>query len=67
MDLELKNAYGRTALLIASRFGHVTLVDALLQAGANLYLQDHYGNGVLHLAALGGHVQVGHCVVSQSV
>jgi TonB family protein len=42
-DVNSKNAAGQTALMLASAFGHLPVVQALLAAGAERELQDDLG------------------------
>ena len=49
---------GETALLLASKFNHPGVVEALLQAGAHIDVQDSEGNTPLHLAARGNYIEV---------
>ncbi|CAI7655755.1 unnamed protein product [Penicillium pancosmium] len=43
-----------TTLYVAIRTGHISIIDFLLGAGANLKVRDQGGNTPLHLAAEGG-------------
>lgn len=46
-DLELRDVYGRTPLMIASKHGREANMVALLAAGADLHSQDIFGNVAL--------------------
>ena len=52
------NDRGQNALHLAARSGNTGTVHALLDAGAQLDLQDEDGQSALHLAAPLGHVEV---------
>jgi ankyrin repeat protein len=55
IDLDAENSHGQTALMVAAFAGRIELVNALLDAGAEIH---HEGWTALHYAALGGHVDV---------
>ena len=42
--------FGFTPLMIATSFGHIELIDALIQAGADVNKCNQYGNSVLDIA-----------------
>ena len=50
--------YGRTALMMASAEGHATVVELLIEAGADLNLVDEEGATALSLARSYGHLDV---------
>ena len=50
LELDLANADGRTALMIAARRGHANLVELLLELGAKPDLKDAEGNTALNMA-----------------
>ncbi|KAL3448908.1 hypothetical protein BJX65DRAFT_317173 [Aspergillus insuetus] len=52
--LDATTTIGTTAITKAASSGHVSVVRALLQKGANPYLENWYGNA-LHCAAEAGH------------
>ena len=41
---------GPTALIVAARFGHVAIVEALLERGAEVNAEDDYGQTALYFA-----------------
>ncbi|XP_067623049.1 ankyrin repeat domain-containing protein 39 [Eurosta solidaginis] len=49
---------GATALHRAAMMGHLNVVKLLVDAKANLQLQDEYGQTALHRAAIRGHLEV---------
>ena len=55
---EAKTVFGRTALTRASEFGHLSIVNALLAAGANKDKAADEGYTPLHVSAYGGHLEV---------
>ena len=59
-DVEAADDYGRTALWMAARFGHTTIVAQLLAAGAkpNVWDCGLDGNTPLHVATWQGHAEV---------
>jgi ankyrin repeat protein len=60
-DLEAKNNFGQTALLLAAREGRTTQLDALIKAGAKVNAKDEDGWTAIMLGAFNG--QLG-CVQS---
>jgi len=52
--LEQPDDYGRTPLLLAAHLDDLDDVRLLIDYEANLAAKDSYGNGLLHLAAIGG-------------
>jgi CubicO group peptidase (beta-lactamase class C family) len=51
-NLNEKDAYGSTPLIIAATFGKTEAARALIEAGADMTIRDNYGSTPLHLAAL---------------
>jgi CubicO group peptidase (beta-lactamase class C family) len=51
-DLNAKDAYGSTPLIVATTFGRTEVAQALIDAGADMTIRDNYGSTPLHLAAL---------------
>jgi len=58
VDVNEKNEYGSTALILASLNGRIEIVKYLLANGANINKQDWNGNTALILASLRGHIDV---------
>ena len=57
-DLNIKDKYGNTALLLASRKGHTEIVDKLISCKANLDLVDNYGWTALMEASYKGYTEI---------
>jgi CubicO group peptidase (beta-lactamase class C family) len=51
-DLNEKDEYGSTPLIVATTFGRAEVARALIAAGADMTIRDTYGSTPLHLAAL---------------
>jgi len=49
---------GKTSLNLASRDGHLTIVEFLVENGGHLEAMDDQGNTALHYAARQGHVSI---------
>eukprot|EP00397_Hematodinium_sp_SG-2012_P008528 GEMP01008590.1.p1 GENE.GEMP01008590.1~~GEMP01008590.1.p1 ORF type:complete len:614 (+),score=125.95 GEMP01008590.1:1215-3056(+) len=62
-DTEAKDDSGWTPLLSGAAAGCVRAVQWLLDAGAHLYAQDHFGRTCLHLAVQKGHRPIIHQLV----
>ena len=57
-DVDKKDAFGSTPLLLAVTFGKTDIARALIEAGADLGITDTYGSTPLHLAALFGRTEI---------
>lgn len=55
IDVDARNRYGQTALMIAAQRGYEAIVDALIDAGAPLDVTAKYGLSALMLAVVAGH------------
>ncbi len=50
-DLDARDAYGSTPLMIAATFGRAGVAEALIDAGADLHIRNNDGGTPLHAAA----------------
>ena len=57
-DIDARDGYGQTALMLAAREGYATLVEWLVDHGAALDHTAKYGLSALMLAVIGGHTDV---------
>jgi len=57
-DLDARDAFGSTPLLVAATFGRVEAAAALLRGGADTELRNSDGATPLHVAAFLGHTEV---------
>ena len=57
-DIEAKDKYGRTPLIIAAVEGHVAALKLLLEKGSNVRATNPYGRMALHFAAGNGQAEV---------
>jgi uncharacterized protein len=57
-DVNARDEYGQTALMLAAVNGHAPLVELLVGRGADLDHTAKYGLGALMLAVVNGHVDV---------
>lgn len=64
-DLEALNTEGRTALHLAAKYGHLKMVEFLLEKGAKPDAQGYDGQTPLHLAAEAGEFQVVAALLAQ--
>jgi ankyrin repeat protein len=58
VDVNVKDRYGQSALMLAALRGHLDLVQVLLRHGADLNVTAKYGLSALMLAIVGGHEAV---------
>ena len=65
-DIEAKNNYGNTALILAARYGHDKVVTLLLAGGADIEDKNGSGDTALILAAYNGHDKVVTLLLSKS-
>ena len=56
-DVDARDRYGQTALMLAALHGHDAIVAMLLAAGAALNVAAKYGLSALMLAVVGGHAE----------
>jgi ankyrin repeat protein len=57
-DVNVKNNYGKTALIAAAGGGHTDIVKFLLSKVADVNVKNEYGNTALMAAAEGGHTNI---------
>lgn len=57
-DLNQKDAYGSTPLIVAATFGKIDAAKLLIEGGANMNLQSKEGSTPLHVAALLGRIEL---------
>lgn len=57
-DIDARDRYGQTALMLAAGKGHGPVVGWLVERGAALDRTAKYGLSALMLAAIGGHVEI---------
>jgi ankyrin repeat protein len=63
LDVNARDEYGQTALMLAARAGHGEVVRWLVARGADLDHTAKFGLSALMLAALGGHAVVARVLV----
>lgn len=66
-DLNAKDAFGSTPLIIAALFGHAEAAEALIEAGADMTIGDAYGSTPLHIAALFCRTEIVKALVNKGV
>ena len=57
-DVNARDRYGQTALMLAAHRGGLAIVEALIQAGADLNVTAKYNLSALMLAIVAGHEAV---------
>ncbi|OQW49316.1 MAG: hypothetical protein A4S09_12435 [Proteobacteria bacterium SG_bin7] len=63
LDINLTNKNGETALMVAARFGNDQMFEALMDAGANLYIKNSGGSSVQDVAKQNGHDSIVETIV----
>ncbi|XP_048246405.1 ankyrin repeat domain-containing protein 50-like [Haliotis rufescens] len=66
-DVNSQNQDGRTPLLLAAFGGHREVFDLLVRNGANASVVCNKGNTILHVACIGGHVEMVEHIMSQGI
>jgi ankyrin repeat protein len=59
IDVDARDRYGQTALMLAAHAGHREVVETLIARRANLNTTAKYGLNALMLALIAGHAEVG--------
>ncbi|XP_048253970.1 probable palmitoyltransferase AKR2 [Haliotis rufescens] len=67
VDINSRGVYGRTPLMFAAIKGHRGVFDLVVSTGGNASLVDTNGDNILHLACLGGHVEMVKYILSQKI
>jgi ankyrin repeat protein len=57
-DVNARDSYGQTGLMLAAQAGHRGVVETLLAYGANLNVTAKFGLSALMLAIVAGHIEV---------
>lgn len=50
VDINCKNEYGQTALIICSNYGYISILELLLKLGADISILDNAGNNAINAA-----------------
>lgn len=58
VNINARDRYGQTALMLAAHRGHVALVELLVEKGADLNVTAKYRLSALMLAVVAGHVEI---------
>ena len=58
MNVNSKDRYGQTGLMVASMRGHTEVVRSLIQHGAELNITAKYHLSALMLAVINGHTEI---------
>jgi CubicO group peptidase (beta-lactamase class C family) len=64
-DLNEKDAYGSTPLIIAITFGKTEVARALIDAGADMEIRDNNGSTPLHLAAFFSRTEIAKAILDK--
>ncbi|XP_046543239.1 ankyrin repeat domain-containing protein 50-like [Haliotis rubra] len=67
VDINSRGQYGRTAVMFAAEKGHCEVFDILVSGGGDVSLVDGSGNSILHVACIGGNVDMVKYVLSQNL
>jgi ankyrin repeat protein len=60
MDVNARDRYGQTALMLAAHAGHCEIVETLIAHRADLNVTAKFGLSALMLALIAGHADVAH-------
>src|SRR5512136_651816 len=63
VDVDTRDRYGQTALMLAAHAGHREIVEILIAHRANLNITAKFGLSALMLAIVAEHVEVAHLLV----
>ncbi|XP_048237157.1 ankyrin repeat domain-containing protein 50-like [Haliotis rufescens] len=66
-DINSRGMYERTPLIGAATFGHREVFELVVDKGGNTAFVDINDNNILHLACLGGHVEMVKYILSQKI
>lgn len=58
VDMNMKNRYGLTPLMLAADCGKKNAIDMLIDFGADVNVQNKHGSTALHLAAWHGYADI---------
>ncbi|XP_048253962.1 ankyrin-3-like [Haliotis rufescens] len=67
VDINCRGMYGRTPLMIAATDGHKDVFDLVIIEGGDVSAFDGNGNNILHLACVGGNVDIVKYILSQNI
>ncbi|XP_067648836.1 kinase D-interacting substrate of 220 kDa-like [Haliotis asinina] len=67
VDINSRGMHGKTALMNAAYHGKRKMFDLLVSQGSMTNLVDDDGHTILHLASLGGHVEMVKYILSQNM
>jgi len=62
-DVDARDRYGQTALMLAAHRGHREIVEVLIDAGADLDVTAKYNLSALMLAIVAGHAAIARVLV----
>lgn len=65
MDINIRGHHSRTPLMLAAEYGHRDIFDLLVIEGADVSLEDDEGNTLLHVACVGGHLDMVKYILSR--
>ncbi|XP_067669900.1 ankyrin repeat domain-containing protein 50-like [Haliotis asinina] len=67
VDVNSRGRYGRTPVMKAAEKGHMDVLNLLISKGGDVTLTDDNDNNILHVACIGGHVEMVELVISQGM
>ncbi|XP_067667459.1 serine/threonine-protein phosphatase 6 regulatory ankyrin repeat subunit A-like [Haliotis asinina] len=65
VDINSREHYGRTCVMIAAHRGKMDVLKYLLKRGGDVSLLDKTGENILHIACRGGHVEMVKYIISR--
>ncbi|XP_071095403.1 serine/threonine-protein phosphatase 6 regulatory ankyrin repeat subunit B-like [Haliotis cracherodii] len=67
VDVNSRGEDGRTPVMLAAMNGHRDVMDLLVSSGGSVGLEDYHGNNILHVACIGGLLEMVKYVLSQDI
>ncbi|XP_048253953.1 ankyrin repeat domain-containing protein 17-like [Haliotis rufescens] len=67
LDINSRGQHGRTPLMFAATEGHRDVFDLVMSKGGDVSAFDGNGNNILHLACVGGNVEIVKYILSQNI
>ncbi|XP_071104774.1 putative ankyrin repeat protein RF_0381 [Haliotis cracherodii] len=67
LNMNAKQVIGMTPVMLAASLGYRGVFECLVEEGADISIEHVDGNNILHLACIGGSVEIVKCVLAQNI